>query len=77
MALSRPVSSPMIADRRRQEMELDPLLLGVLDLLDPGRHLVARAAVDDDRPLRAEPLGRPDGVHGHVAAADDRRASGP
>ena len=36
-----------------------------------GRQLVLAAAVDDDGLLGAQAQRRPDGVHGHVAAADD------
>jgi len=42
----------MVGDRVRQEMELDPLLLRVVDLLDPGGHLLLRAAVDEVHVLR-------------------------
>ncbi len=47
----RPVTQPLLVaehfDRRDQELELDALLLGVVDFLGPGGHLVARAAIDD------------------------------
>ena len=39
-----------------------------------GRHLLAGAAVDDQRLLRAEPAGDPGRVHRRVAAAVDRDA---
>ena len=58
-------------ERRGQELEADAFLLGVVDLLGPGRQLVVAAPVDDRRLVGAEPLGGPDRVHGDVAAADD------
>ena len=58
-------------DRGDQEVEPDPLLLGVVDLLGPGRELVAPPAIDDHRLARAEPPGRPDRVHRDVPTADD------
>src|SRR5512135_2369215 len=62
----------VIGDRVRQEVELDPLLLRVVDLLDPGGHLLLRAAVDEVHVLRPHPLRRARRVHRHVTAADDR-----
>ena len=71
----RPVTQRCVVaedlERRGEELEPDALLLGVVDLLGPGRQLVAAAAVDDRGLGRAEPAGGPDGVHRHVAAADD------
>jgi hypothetical protein len=62
---------------RREPLEQDALLQGLFDLEVVGRHLVAGAAVDDDRLFRAQPLGRAGGVDGGVAAAvdDDPRPS--
>ena len=40
-----------------------------------GRHLLARAPVDDQRLVRAHPAGDPGGVHRGVAAAVDRDAA--
>ena len=59
---------------RGEPLHQHALLLGLLDLEVVGRHAVARAAVDDDRLLGAEPLGRARRVHGGVAAAVDRDA---
>ena len=42
----------------------------MLDLLDPGRHLDLRPAVDDRRVIRPQTQGGPDRVHRHVPAAD-------
>ena len=49
-----------------------PLGFRRLDLLLPGRHLAAGAAVDDGRLFCAEAYGRAGDVDGDVAAADDR-----
>ena len=57
-------------DRRDEELELDALLLGVVNLLGAGRHFLARAAIDDHGRLGAEAFGGAGGVHGDVAAAD-------
>ena len=69
---------------RRQPLDLDPLLEGLLELGLVRGHPVAGAAVDDDRLVRAQPLGGAGGVHRGVAAAVDgdppaqqRRAGGP
>ena len=51
------------------------LLLGLLDLEVVGGHALARAPVDDDRLLGAEPLGRARHVHRGVAAAVDDHAA--
>ncbi len=59
-----------------QELELDALLLGVVDLLSPGGQLVTAAAVDYEHLVRAHALGAARRVHGHVAAADDGDALG-
>jgi hypothetical protein len=50
-------------------------LQGLLDLEVVRRHLLARAAVDDDRFLGAEPLGGAGDVDGGVAAAVDHDAA--
>jgi hypothetical protein len=36
-------------DRRREQLKADALLLRVVHLLGAGRHLLARAPVDDHR----------------------------
>jgi hypothetical protein len=46
----------------------------VVDFLDAGRQLGAGAAVDAHRLVGAQAAGGADGVHGDVAAADDRDA---
>ena len=43
----------------------------MMDFSLPGRHLVARAAVDDLHGLRPEPHRGPGRVHGDVAGAED------
>jgi hypothetical protein len=50
------------------------LLLGLLHLEVVGRHALAGATVDDDRLLRAEPLGRARDVHRGVAPTVDSDA---
>ena len=60
---------------RREPLHQHALLLGLLDLEVVGGHPVARAPVDDDRLLGAEPLRRPGGVHRRVAAAVDDDAA--
>ena len=52
--------------------ELDPLFLGVMQLFQTGGHFRLAAAIDDVNMLRAETLCAAGGVHGNVAAADDR-----
>ncbi len=54
-----------------EELEADPFLLGLLDLLDGGGHLGPGPAVEDEDVLGARADGRADGIHGHVSAADD------
>ena len=63
-------------ERRDRAQPVDPhaLPLGVLRLLLVRRHLLAGAAVDDQRLLRAQPPRHPRGVHRRVAAAVDRDA---
>ena len=60
---------------RAQPVDPHALPLGVLRLLLVRRHLLARAAVDDQRLLRAQPPRRPRRVHRRVAAAVDRHAT--
>ena len=55
-----------------QPAEPDALLLGLVDLAVVRRHPVPGPAVDDERVLGAEPLGRPGRVDGGVAAPVDR-----
>jgi hypothetical protein len=52
-----------------EPLHLHAFLQGLLDLEVVRRHLLARAAVDDDRFLGAEPLGGAGDVDGGVAAA--------
>ena len=59
---------------RPQPVDPHPLALGVLGLLLVGGHLRARAPVDDQRLVGAQPPRRPGGVHRGVAAAVDRDA---
>ena len=61
--------SPRNATGLVRQQELDALLLGVLGLLGPGRHLGLGAAVDQVAGLRPQAAGGADGVHGRVAAA--------
>ncbi len=76
--------APLVAEvlqRRAEQLEDDPFLLGVMDLFAAGGHLLARAAVEDVDVLGAQPPRGSGRVHGHVAAAhhadaasaDDRR----
>jgi len=55
-------------------VERDALLVGGLDLLGIGRHVQARAPVDDVHFGRSRRQAVRGGVHGDVAAADDRHA---
>ena len=55
-----------------QPVDAHAFALGVGRLLLVGRHLLAGAAVDDDRLFGAEPARHPGGVHRRVAAAVDR-----
>ena len=57
---------------RAQPVDPHALALGVLGLLLVGRHLLAGAAVDDQRLVGAEPPGDAGRVHRGVAAAVDR-----
>ena len=57
---------------RPQPVDPYPFALGVLRLLFVGRHLLAGAAVDDQRLFRPEPPGHPGGVHRSIAPAVDR-----
>ena len=66
---------PVEGRDRPQPVDPHALALGVLGLLDMGRHLPARAAVDDQRLVRTHPTGHPGGVHRRVAAAVDRHAA--
>ena len=59
------------AHRRAQQLELDALLLGLVDLGVVGRHLLARAAVEAGDLFGALADGGAAGVHGGEAAADD------
>ena len=65
------------ADSRgdRQESDVDAFVLGLFQLLDVGRHLRPRAAVGDGDLLGPQPQAGARRVDGHVAAADDDRAS--
>ena len=60
---------------RPQPVDPHAFPLGVLGLLEMGRHLLAGAPVDDQRLVRAQPAGDPGGVHRRVAAAVDRHAA--
>ncbi len=53
-----------------QCVKFNSLLLGMLDLLDAGRHLLLRASVDDHRLLGSQPSGGTHGIHGSVASTD-------
>ena len=59
----------------RQEGDVDAFVLGLFHLLDVGRHLRPRAAVGDGDLLGSQPQAGARGVDGHVAAADDDRAT--
>ena len=59
-----------------QPVDPDALGLGVLGLGLVGRHLLAGAAVDDDRVVGAEAAGDARGIHGRVAAAVDGDPAG-
>jgi len=64
----------LVADhlqRRDLQLEADPFLLGVVDLLHAGGELGHAAPVDDRRLVGAEPLGGPHGVYRDVPAAHD------
>ena len=64
-------SSVMLRDRR-QPLDEHALLQRLLELEVVRRHLLARAAVDDDRLARAQPLrGARDVERGVAAAVDD------
>src|SRR5450631_3095547 len=54
-----------------QEEELDPLFLGVTQLLDASRRLGFGPAIDAAHRRNAETLGNPQAVHRGVASADD------
>ncbi len=54
-----------------QPVDLHALALGLLGFHLVGRHLLAGAAVDDERVVGAQPAGHPGGVHRGVAAAVD------
>ena len=60
---------------RGEPLHQHALLLGLLDLEVVRRHPLARAPVDDDRLLGAEPLRRPRRVHRRVPAAVDDDAA--
>ena len=63
---------------RREPLDEDALLERLLELEVVRGHPLARAAVDDDGLLGAEPLRGPRDVHGRVAAAvDDDAAAEP
>ena len=53
-------------------MQLDALFLGMMQLFQTGGHFRLAAAIDDVHMLRAETLRAARGIHGNVAAADDR-----
>ena len=72
-ATSLPSSACLIG---REPLHQHALLLGLLDLEVVRRHPVARAAVDDDRLLGAEPLRGAGGVHRGVARRRRRRRAG-
>ncbi|OPZ46231.1 MAG: hypothetical protein BWY94_00791 [Actinobacteria bacterium ADurb.BinA094] len=59
------------AQRGAEQLELDALLLGLVDLGVVGRHLLARATVEAGDLFGAEAHGGAAGVHGGEAAADD------
>jgi hypothetical protein len=66
---------PVEGRDRPQPVDPHALALGVLGLLDVGRHLPARPAVHDQRLVRTHATGHPGGVHRRVAAAVDRDAA--
>ncbi len=69
-----PRDLPVLADdavRGDEELHLDALFQGLLDLLGSGGHLGAGAAVEDEDLFRTRADGRPDGIHRDVPAADD------
>ena len=68
--VSRPSSSPRSSTGAVRVTKSHTLLLGVVDLLVPGRHLLLGAAVDDRRRLRSEADGGAHRVHRRVAAAE-------
>ncbi len=51
--------------------EFDPFFLGVLDLLDAGRHFCFAAAIDDHGPVGAQTTCCSYAVHGGVSATDN------
>ncbi len=55
---------------RREQDQLHPLFDGGLDLHGMGRHLVARAPIQEGHLGGAQPLGGAGGVEGGIAAAD-------
>ncbi len=59
-----------------QPVDADALLLRVGRFLFVRRHLLASAAIDDDRVVGAKAPGDARGVHGRVATAIHRHASG-
>jgi hypothetical protein len=63
------------ASHSGEPLHQDALLLRLLDLERVRRHALARAPVDDDRILGAEPLGRAGHVEGGVPAAVDGDAT--
>ena len=60
------------SDRVGQSHDLDAFFFALHDLLVVGGHLVAAAAIDDERLLASGAKRGANGVHGHVAAADHR-----
>ena len=68
-ALSRPFSCDQLG-RGREQDQFHSLFQGGVDLHGVGRHLVARAAVQDRHLVGAQPPGGAGGVEGGVAAAD-------
>ena len=63
-------SSPSNSHRIGQEVELDAFVLGRLDLLGMGRHVLLLAAIDDVHLAGAQAPGSAGGVDGDVTAAD-------
>ena len=58
-----------------QPVDLDALFDGLVGFEVVRGHLLAGAAVDDERLVGAKPLRRARGIHGGVAAAVDRHAA--
>ena len=56
---------------------MNALVLGVIDFLDAGGHLLLGAAIVDTRTLTSEAQRAADCIHGGVAAADNDHVAVP